>query len=768
MPRKLCAVLVLAVIACARPSLAATTQVTSLSQLQSAINGAAPGDTIVLASGSYTASSPITVTRTGTASARITIAAATVGGATISGTAGFAVNSPAAFVTIRGFKFTHSGGGMKVAAGTSRCLITRNSFLISGSGSYLRLAGSDHEVSYNSFQDKTTSGSFIVLDEDNITFRPYVHHNHLRNHTYGGSNGGEGIQVFANLPRVEYNLLEQIHVHGEFISIKEGGGSQGGFYRYNTFRDITSGDLTFRYCRRDVVEGNFFINTPGLRVYGRDHTIRNNYVEGGRIMLGDGSTTGTYVGIDNLDLSFNTLVNARIAGSLRADTGIAPQNLRIANNIIVVDGGVAMAEPHKFINVTYEGNILWGTAGAGDMPSSGYRRVDPLLVPNSSGIPHLSPASPAIDAAVGSSTLADDLDGQPRSGAKDVGADEVSGAAVTRLPLSPGDVGPNAGGSTPTPTPTPTASATPTATATPAPTPTPCAGCAFVEITPGASAVTDGGNDGNLPGNTVDNNLASRWSSNGDGAWIRYDVGTVRTIAFVKIAVYNGNSRQNRFDLQVSSDGAGWTNVLTGALTSGTTTLEEIHDFDDVDARYIRYVGHMSTVGTFNSVTEVSLFAPGTVTPTATPTSAPTPSPTATPTPAASAKLPVPASSVTASTHDGNVPANTVDGNLSTRWSASGDGQWIQYDLGATKTVESVRLAWYNGDARASTFDVLVANAPTGPWTAAATGRQSSGTSLVLEAHDVTDTSGRYVRIVGHGNTANAWNSITEAEIWGR
>src|SRR5690349_5727445 len=102
MPRKLRAVLVLAALAFAAPSTAATTQVTSLSQLQSAINGAAPGDTIVLANGSYTASSPITVTRVGTASARITIAAATVGGATISGTAGFVLNSPAAFITIRG------------------------------------------------------------------------------------------------------------------------------------------------------------------------------------------------------------------------------------------------------------------------------------------------------------------------------------------------------------------------------------------------------------------------------------------------------------------------------------------------------------------------------------------------------------------------------------------------------------------------------------------------------------------------------------------
>jgi hypothetical protein len=184
----------------------------------------------------------------------------------------------------------------------------------------------------------------------------------------------------------------------------------------------------------------------------------------------------------------------------------------------------------------------------------------------------------------------------------------------------------------------------------------------------------------------------------------------------------------------------------------------------------VRYLGHGNTVNAFNSVTEISLFAPaGAPTPTSTPTPSSTPTATATTaTPAAAAKLPVAATAVTASTNDGNVPANTVDGSLATRWSASGDGQWIQYDLGATRSVESVKLAWYSGNTRRSTFDVLVAGAPTGPWTTAAALRQSSGTTTALETYDVADTAGRYVRVVGHGNSVNAWNSLSETEVWGR
>src|SRR5437899_452355 len=67
-------------------------------------------------------------------------------------------------------------------------------------------------------------------------------------------------------------------------------------------------------------------------------------------------------------------------------------------------------------------------------------------------------------------------------------------------------------------------------------------------------------------------------------------------------------------------------------------------------------------------------------------------------------KLPV--AGVSASADDGNVPANTLDGSLATRWSASGDGQWIRYDLGSSKTVGSLKIAWYQGDQRTSSFDV--------------------------------------------------------------
>ncbi len=131
-----------------------------------------------------------------------------------------------------------------------------------------------------------------------------------------------------------------------------------------------------------------------------------------------------------------------------------------------------------------------------------------------------------------------------------------------------------------------------------------------------------------------------------------------------------------------------------------------------------------------------------------------------------SAKLPIAPSGVMASAHDGNVPANAVDGNLATRWSANGDGQWIRFDLGAAKTVTSLKIAWFSGDTRRSRFDVQTSSDGV-TWTTLVPNLLSSGTSTARETFDIPDRTVRYVRYLGHGNTSNLWNSITEFELWG-
>ncbi len=120
------------------------------------------------------------------------------------------------------------------------------------------------------------------------------------------------------------------------------------------------------------------------------------------------------------------------------------------------------------------------------------------------------------------------------------------------------------------------------------------------------------------------------------------------------------------------------------------------------------------------------------------------------------------AMTVSASSHDGNTPERTLDSNLSTRWSALGPGQWIEYDLGEVRNVPNMSIAFYQGNLRREKLMINVSNDGL-TWQRVYYG-QSSGTSLAFENYRVNKTA-RYVKIIGYGNTLNNWNSLTEVKI---
>jgi Concanavalin A-like lectin/glucanases superfamily/F5/8 type C domain len=125
----------------------------------------------------------------------------------------------------------------------------------------------------------------------------------------------------------------------------------------------------------------------------------------------------------------------------------------------------------------------------------------------------------------------------------------------------------------------------------------------------------------------------------------------------------------------------------------------------------------------------------------------------------------LPVTSVSAIGNDGNVPANILDNNLNTRWSNLGVGSWILADLGSTKTICSVDIAWYLGNQRTSNF--VVAKSTDGTTFTNVFSGTSSGTTLNSEKYTFPSTSARYVRIIVNGNSQNNWASITELDIFG-
>lgn len=111
----------------------------------------------------------------------------------------------------------------------------------------------------------------------------------------------------------------------------------------------------------------------------------------------------------------------------------------------------------------------------------------------------------------------------------------------------------------------------------------------------------------NVPKNTLDGNLGTRWSAQGTGAWIAFDMGGVKTISYLKIAFYKGDQRAQKFDIEVSNNSQDWARMFSGQ-SAGNTSERQQFDFPDVAAKYLRIVGYGNNQNNWNSLTEVESY----------------------------------------------------------------------------------------------------------------------------------------------------------------
>ncbi|MEU0628542.1 polysaccharide lyase 6 family protein [Streptomyces sp. NPDC005989] len=445
---------------------AADKPVGSLAELQSAINAAVPGDRIIVADGTYTVPSggAINVSgRNGTSAAPITIVSKSRGGAVLRGERSF-VFAGSSNITVSGFAFRQSTT-LEIPASCSSIRLTRNDFqhVDTGDPYWVVVRANDTKIDRNHFHDKTTAGIFLVVDGPGSTDMAQniqILRNHFSNHSFAGDNGGESIRLGVSGRAlsgahavVEYNLFEHADGDPEAISVK----SSDNTIRYNTIRN-SRGGIVLRHGNRSRVEGNYLIGgSEGVRLYGNDHVIVNNYLSGlsaRALVVGSGTTRDHNSGetqderrgndaCDRAVIVHNTLIgnSSTLSGETRT---YEPRDVVIADNLLVGDSGslVAMGTTTGF---TWQTNMLWGAAANGNIPSGGYTRADPKLVTGTDGVARLSAGSPAIGAAtLGSPAVADDIDGDSRGSTRDIGADEYSTAPALRHPLTAADVGPNA------------------------------------------------------------------------------------------------------------------------------------------------------------------------------------------------------------------------------------------------------------------------------------------------------------------------------------
>ena len=461
---------------------AADILVNTTAELTIAAAQAHPGDTIVMRDGVWP-NADVLFAANGNAASPVTLRAQTLGAVHLTGTSRLRIAGN--FLVVDGLVFTNgfrtSGeviafqDTLSAVANFSRMtncvIVSYNPPDASLDVKWVSMFGFSNRVENCYFVDKRNLGTTLIVWVDTAPDRPNYHvirHNYFGPRPAFPANGAETIrvgtsEVSMNLSRttVEENYFEQCNGDAEFISNKSG----ENVYRHNTFVDC-EGALSLRHGNRCIVEGNYFFGhnkplTGGIRIVGEDHKVYNNYCvdlagTSSRaplsIMQGlvDSPLNG-YFQVQRAIVAHNTFVNCAnplvvgLVGTLGGSTNITtlpPVDCVIANNLAFSSTGKLVDQRVTPVNLTWEGNILFGTT-LGITNAGGITVVNPQLLFAADGLWRTDVTSPARGAAQGNYPFVSiDMEGQARPAAKDVGADQFSTEPTNFPVLRAVDVGP--------------------------------------------------------------------------------------------------------------------------------------------------------------------------------------------------------------------------------------------------------------------------------------------------------------------------------------
>ena len=488
-PKRACVLLLsLALWNCSDPSAATDYLVFNASDISNAMQDAGPGDSIVMADGTWT-NQDIDFAGAGADGNPITLRPQTPGGVTLNGDSTLSISGDWLVADGLNFeggslssghvvRFRGSAGEATNSRFTNSAIVDYNPSDINTRYFWVSMYGENNRVDNNYFSNQNHSGVTVVVWRDDAGADNHlIDHNYFADRPEGNGNGWETIRIGTSneslsdsFTVVENNLFERTDGEIEIISSKSGNNT----FRYNTFRE-SSGTLTLRHGNDNRVEGNFFLGegkdgSGGVRVIGERQTLINNYfhdLDGradGAISISagvSGPALNEYYQVKDAVIAHNTVVDVN-AAAITFDHGLGSSNRTLlAENVTVANNLVSSAQDPLFEGSegtawTWDGNIAFGQSLGSAAGNSGITVVDPQLGLGQDGIFRPSSTSPVIDAGVGSYSglFTDDMDGQTRTGVFDVGADEFSTAAIVRIPLTSGDVGPDWLGSEPTDPPT--------------------------------------------------------------------------------------------------------------------------------------------------------------------------------------------------------------------------------------------------------------------------------------------------------------------------
>lgn len=117
---------------------------------------------------------------------------------------------------------------------------------------------------------------------------------------------------------------------------------------------------------------------------------------------------------------------------------------------------------------------------------------------------------------------------------------------------------------------------------------------------------------------------------------------------------------------------------------------------------------------------------------------------------------------------DNKGPLNAIDGDTTntSRWASNGIGKTITFDLGEESTIRDINIQWYQGNLHQYHFAIHTSTNNL-DWTSVLSDAHSSGAVAAFEWVELVDSSARYLRLTGSGNSTSELNSIVEVQING-
>lgn len=734
------------------------TYYTDDSDLRTAVNSSTNGGEFIVRNGTYNDFEP-SFEIMATEEHPIIIKAETVGGVILTGDSHFTFKK-CAYITLEGFVINGTGSSSLVKTeGCNNIRITRNVFELATTDpiKWVFIGGvyndntqpfvypSHHNrIDHNIFKNKTTPGHYITIDgttdsNDNAYQSQYdrIDHNYFKNNGPRAVNEQESIRIgwsemskSSGYTTVEFNLFEDCDGDPEIVSVK----SSDNIIRHNTFRK-SYGTLSLRHGNRNRVEGNYFFGedkaittspdgatlyTGGVRIYGKDHVIINNYMEGltgtrwdapitltmGDAIDGQSSDLTKHYRAENVVIAYNTLVNNSHGIEIGYDNNDKYSkdvaNITIANNLITGSENslveIVDTNNDQGNNITWTNNLMYPTAGATlltgatstSFDNTNVRNENPFLaLDNSSGVWKTTVSTPNYSNTITTETINTDIEGQTRTTSSNPGADHFSQESVRYSPLTASDVGPD-----------------------------------VYEIDDTSeslylSSISEFIANGDTKEISITSNVD--WSITDDSDWISINPAS--------------GSNNGTFNVIVAKNNAFTSRTGTVTVTGGTLTrnlsihqqaanpkdgLELINDGTTNDKVTVHSVFHEEVTSTKN-----------------------------------------------------NIASHSLDKDVDTQWSGQGTPGEIIYNLGGTYDLALIDYASTNGKR----YEFQIWTSSTGTNSSDFTNAFPNSGNLVCETQNdaftsyilpTTATEVKYVKIIGYGQPErpSEWNTITEIEFY--